>query len=43
MKTGRSGAEFFSARSDAFALASEGRAIIARRLPALVTAMASTR
>jgi hypothetical protein len=43
MKTGRSSAEFFSERSGAFALPPEGRALIARRLPALVTAMASTR
>jgi len=43
MKTGRSGTEFFSERSDAFVLPPEGRMLIAGRLPALVTAVASAR
>jgi hypothetical protein len=40
MKTGRSAAEFFSDRPDAFVLSSEARTLIAHRLPALVTAIA---
>jgi len=43
MKTARSAAEFFSERRDAFVLAPDARMLIARRLPALVTAMAAAR
>jgi len=43
MKTARSAAEFFAERTDAFVLAPEARTLIARRLPALVTAMAAVR